>query len=157
MSPSFWTLTSLHRCCTIKITNRTCFQFCICPSVPAACCSLSQLWCLNWNGLVSQWFPAVLHPPIPVNKRPNLVGKPSDHGEGNSDGCTDAALNTDALCPVRCSYTHERRLRGKLDSCCFLNQSLANFYFHATPPVQQTFHASHHFVNFFFHLSNKIA
>ncbi|XP_044074015.1 target of Nesh-SH3 isoform X4 [Siniperca chuatsi] len=24
-------------------------------------------------------FPAVMHPPIPVNKRPNLVGKPRDH------------------------------------------------------------------------------
>lgn len=33
-------------------------------------------------------FPAVLRPSIPVNKRPNLVGKPTDHGEGTGDGCT---------------------------------------------------------------------
>lgn len=33
-------------------------------------------------------FPAVLRPSIPVNKRPNLVGKPTDHGEGTDDGCT---------------------------------------------------------------------
>lgn len=30
-------------------------------------------------------FLAVQHLAVPVNKKPNLVGKPSDHGEGNDD------------------------------------------------------------------------
>lgn len=39
---------------------------------------------LNLDSCLSR-FPAVVRTNIPVNKKPNLVGKPSDHGEGNTD------------------------------------------------------------------------
>ncbi|XP_029968322.1 target of Nesh-SH3 isoform X4 [Salarias fasciatus] len=41
---------------------------------------------LHKPGVWSKEKPAVLRPPVPGNKRPNLVGNPSDRGEGNSAG-----------------------------------------------------------------------
>lgn len=62
-------------------TQRSPFVFSFLP--PSQCDHLFHLWFWISTDLFSpQWFPAVLHSPIPDNKRPNLVGKPNEHGEG---------------------------------------------------------------------------